>query len=57
MKTITSANPTLNEFIEQMRQLCIKNNHSVNISYNAKMALAKFYVKSDLVAERVLYRL
>ena len=53
----TTSNPTLNEFIEQMRQLCLKNNHSVNISYNSEMALAKFYLKSDLVAERILYRL
>ena len=57
MKAIRSANPTLEQFIEQMRQLCVLNKHSVRISYTPSMALAKFYAKNELVSERVLYRL
>ena len=57
MEKIASANPTLEQFIEQMRQLCVLNKHSVRISYTPSMALAKFYAKNELVSERVLYRL
>jgi len=57
MKTITSANPTLEQFIEQMRLLCIENKHTVQIKYNREQAIASFYVKGELVDTRTLFRL
>ena len=50
-------NPTLQQFIEEMRLLCIQNKHTVQIKYNTDQAIASFYVKGALVDSRTLYRL
>ena len=57
MTTITTPRPTLEEFISQMRQLCIQNNHTVKIKYNREQVIASFYVKDELVDTRTLFRL
>ena len=57
MKTITTPNPTLAQFIEQMRLLCIENKHTVQIQYNREQAIASFYVKGSIVDTRTLFRL
>jgi len=57
MKAITTPNPTLKEWIEQMRLLCIQNNQSVRIQYDNVQAIAEFYVKGENVGTRKLYRL
>jgi hypothetical protein len=57
MNTITTAHPTLEQFIEQMRLLCIENKHTVQIQYNREQAIASFYVKGSLVDTRTLFRL
>jgi hypothetical protein len=57
MKTITTAQTTLEQFIEQMRLLCIANKHTVKIKYNSEQAVASFYVKGSLVDTRTLFRL
>ena len=53
----TNPNPTLQQFIEEMRLLCIQNKHTVQIKYNTEQAIASFYVKGALVDSRTLYRL
>ena len=57
MKNITTTHPTLNEWIEQMRLLCIQNRHTVKIKYNNAQAVASFYVKGEIVDTRTLFRL
>ena len=57
MKTITTPNPTLKEWIEQMRLLGIQNKQSVQIQYDNIQAIAEFYVKGESVDIRKLYRL
>ena len=57
MNTINTAHPTLEQFIEQMRLLCIENKHTVQIQYNRERAIASFYVKGSLVDTRTLFRL
>jgi len=60
MKTITTPNPTLKEFIEQMRLLCIQQKRNVNIQWKRETspfgvkeeAIASFYVKGELVDTR-----
>lgn len=54
MKNITTANPTLGEWIEEMRALCTQNKHTVKIRYNNEQALASFYAKGQLVDNRKL---
>lgn len=50
-----NSHTTLAQFIEQMRQLCIKNKHAVKIKYNREKAIASFYVKNKLVDTRTLF--
>ena len=57
MKINTAPNPTLQQFIEEMRLLCLQNKHTVQIKYNTEQAIASFYVKGALVDTRTLYRL
>tara|TARA_B110000305_G_scaffold22617_1_gene20682 strand:- start:1737 stop:1910 length:174 start_codon:yes stop_codon:yes gene_type:complete len=57
MKIHTTPNPTLEQFVEQMRLLCIQNKHTVKIKYNSEQAIASFYVKGSLVDTRTLFRL
>jgi sporulation protein YlmC with PRC-barrel domain len=57
MKTITTPNPTLKEWIEQMRLIGIQKSQAVQIHYNNVQAIAEFYVKGENVDTRKLYRL
>ena len=57
MKTITTPNPTLKEWIEQMRLIGIQKRQAVQIQYNNVQAIAEFYVKGANVDTRKLYRL
>jgi hypothetical protein len=56
-ETMTTPNPTLKDWIEQMRLIGIQKRQAVQIHYNNVQAIAEFYVKGENVETRKLYRL